>query len=230
MIIMATRKPQATVSSRKRTKKAPPTGVRTEPFVIELFVEDGTVKSTSILHVPTSQSARWNKWNGARLARFIRERGGLLASAIREKRPVTSASAASALTAPVPAVEAAGAAAVAEAPADLPAIKIRQVALRSRRLSGGGTLAVEMDLETEGRGGRSPYRASVMARSCENGARIPLATLTGLLAGTSGKVCVEVPANSSAQLKPGLYFVSASVELSSGGRGDLVQAGMLEMA
>jgi hypothetical protein len=193
-IIMASRKP-APKSAPAKKPKPTASGLRAEPFVVELYVDDGDVKSTSVLHVPTNQSDRWEDWNDSRLNKFIRDKAKLA-----DRTPVVPVN-----------------------------LTIRQAALRSSRLSSGESLALELDVHADGRAGVAAYQASVSARRSDDGARVMLAASTGLLSGSDGKVCIEVPRSASDKLRPGLYFVSAAVEPSYGGKGDQVQAGLLEL-
>jgi hypothetical protein len=193
---MAVRKPASkSAPQKKRKAAAKPAGLRAEPFVVELYVDEGQVKTTSVLHVPSNKSDRWENWNDSRLNKFIRDKAKLTTH-----------------------------------PAGVPVnLTIRQAALRRHRLSSGEVLALELDVHAEGRARVASYQASVYARRSDDGARIPLAASTGLLSGAEGKVSIEVPRAASAKLRPGLYFVSATVEPSYGGKGDQAQAGMLEL-
>ena len=194
-----------------RSDKNP--SLRAESFVVELLLERGKARSTHLLHVPSSREARWDGWKESRLLEFLRECAGLPKPAPPRKKTVAPAAASPAPEAP-------------RVPMDL---TIRQAGLPDHRVGKGQPLALELDLHAEGRARSAAYVARFLARRCDDGTRVQLADYAGMLNAPDGRVRIEVSAASAQRLRPGLYFVSASVESPSGGKGDSMNAGLLEL-
>ena len=212
-------KPKTRAASTRTVRTERSAAVKAEGFVVEIMREGERLRSTGVLHVKSNLSDRWDGFNEKRLAAFIRKHAGITAVPVRSPKRKLAVVAA---PAPQPAPRASVAVPVN--------FEILDAGLRHRQMSRGQPMGLELALRAGTRSRSAPYQATIFVRHSDDAKLVSLSQSSGTLQAPEGKVSIEVSAQAMSALRPGLYFVTASVESPAGGRGDSASAGMVEVA